>query len=324
MQVAPPPNVEDEDPPMTPGKVIHKEITYRGIDWLLNSTVAVSMAYWSARTESGQKYFQKPIVNFFRRVLAPVLKTEAKIAEGSRWGSMFVSIMAGGTAIIPPITFLENKKNKKAIIRKIDEIIYGKEKVESDPDFKEAYDAIDHEPKKDFWTGMAARITVLAPMIGATVIPDVNKKLIEYLYNPVATGSKALCKYIGLQPKKMMEQGMMQIADGDISKGQKFVSNWDFLHQSIGFDLSLTFIYAYAHEFVYNTFAAFKHNHKNGKGNKPPVIAETQAYSPSTQAEEHQSLAPAGFKENEEKARPSSIVNAAIATKSIENNSLAV
>lgn len=252
-------------PPATLGKIAHNELTYRGVDWLLNSTIGVTMTYWTARTESGQKLFQKPVTSFFTKLLTPIIKKPEKIAEGARWGSMFTSIIVGGAAIIPPMVALEKKENKKAIIKWFDALFYGKKKVAEDPEFEQAYAAIDNEPKKDFSTGMAARFTVLVPMLAATIHPDVNKQMLKYLYTPIANASKAAAKSLGIQPKKLMQQGIVEIADGDLSKAPQFVSDWDFIHRTIGLDFGLTAIYAVAHELTYKAMAVIKHEHTHKK-----------------------------------------------------------
>ncbi len=285
------PQVENGKPPKTAGRHVHNELTYRGVDLFLNSTIGVTTTYLTERTEIGQRWFAKPVSNFFTKLLTPVLKTPAKIAEGARWGSMFTSIIVGGAAIIPPMVVLEKKENKKAIIRFFDEIIYGKKAVENDPRFKACHDAVDDEPHKGFWTGMAARFAVLTPMILATINPDINKRMVKYLYNPIAKGSKALAEGVGIKPKSLIKRGVMEIADGDISKAPKFVSDWDFIHRTIGFDLGLTAIYAFAHEFTYKAFAGFLHESTNGKelqlSETPPSASEPVASTHARWAEKH-------------------------------------
>lgn len=262
-------------PEATMGKIIHNEITYRGVDWLLNSTLGVATTYWAARTESGQKYFQKPVINFFSRALEPILKTPEKVAEGARWGSMFTSIIVGGMLIIPPMVMLEKKENKKKIIKGLDSWIYGKDKVESDPRFQQAYDAIDHETPKDFSTGMAARFAVLAPMIYASVTPDINKHMVKYLYKPIARGTKAAAESIGIKPQKLIERGVVEVAEGDISHTPKFVSDWDFIHTAMGFDFGLTAIYSYAHEYAYKGISALRY------GSTPAADVKEESQKPN-------------------------------------------
>jgi hypothetical protein len=249
----------DGKPKKTAGQHIHNEITYRGVDFLLNSTLGVAMTYWTARTESGKKIFQEPVKRGFTKLLTPLLKSPEKIAQGAKRGSEFLSIIIGGMLIIPPMVTLEKKDNKIAIVKWFDELIYGKDRVANDPKFQECFDSIQEEPKKDFWTGMAARFAVLVPMIAATVNPDADKHLRRFLYNPITKISKGAAETIGIKPKALMERGVMEYASGDITKPASFVSDWDFIHRTIGFDFGLTAIYAFAHEFTYKTFAAIKH-----------------------------------------------------------------
>jgi len=267
------------------GKRIHNELTYRGIDFLLNSTIGVAFTYWTTRTRSGARYFGQPLTNFFKRALSPVLKSEAALNEGARWGSMFTSIIVGGTAIIPPMVAMEHKDNKEKMIRWLDHKVHGPDKVESDPRFEEQYCAIGDEPKKNFTTGMIARIAVLIPMIGVTLIPEANKVMVKYLYNPIAKGSKALCKSVGFEPRRLMQQGAVEVADGDISKAASFVSDWDFIHRTIGFDLGLTFIYSFAHEATYKTLAAFGFKTtENGDAAEKKTFCDTPMENAATTA----------------------------------------
>lgn len=225
------------------GWKIHNEVTYRGVDWLLNSAIAVGFAYLTKQTERGQRWFTRPIEGFFSKLLKPVLKPE-NLKSGSEWGAAFISIMAGGTMIIPVMMGLENKKNKKGIIRWLDKKIYGKEEVENNPKFEESYNRVDEEPKKNFGTGMAARFAVLLPMIAVTVSP-LNNYIKKGYYDYISKSSKFLSEKIGIKPKSMQE-----IATGGVG------TKWDYLHQTIGFDLGLTFIYSFCHEFAYKALAA--------------------------------------------------------------------
>jgi hypothetical protein len=238
------------------GKRIHSEITYRGIDWLVNSAIGVSFAYWASRTKSGEKYFNKPVSGFFQKVLKPFLKTPTATEEGAKWGTMFAGIMAGGTVIIPPLMVMENKKVKKSIVRWLDEKIYGKEAVESDPKFAEVYHAIDDEPRKGFAIGMASRLIAIAPLIAAASIPATNKPLIKYLYDPIGKGTKWLAAKVGIKPGRMAIEGAMEHIEGDPNIAKKFQSNWDFLHRTIGFDFGLTIFYSIFHQIAYNSLAA--------------------------------------------------------------------
>lgn len=243
------------------GYRVHNEITYRGIDWILNSTVGVATTYWADKTESGKKYFQKPITGVFEALLKPVLKKPENIAEGAKWGTRFASIMAGGFTIIPLMMLMENKKTKKRVVRWFDEKIYGRDTVANDPRFQASYDKIDEEPRKGFWTGMGARIIALAPLITASSIPQINNVLIRNLYDPIGKRTQWLVQKVGIKPIKTILENGTQMADGALGrKGAAFVetealSKWDFLHRIIGFDFGLTVFYAVFHEMAYKTMA---------------------------------------------------------------------
>jgi hypothetical protein len=243
-------NLLDEKPFKSAGYIAHNEITYRGVDFALNSTIGVGMTYWTQRTKSGQEMFAKPVTNFFKNVMKVFTQNSHTQAVGAKWGSMFTSIIVGGTTIIPMMTLLENKNNKKAIIKSIDEAVYGKEEVANDPKFSELYASIDHEPKKDFITGMAARLSVLFPMIVWTMTPALNDPTTKHVYDPMAKATKALADGMGIKAKKMKVTKL----DGQ--------TNWDFLHQTIAFDFGLTFVYSFLHEYAFKAFASMRGNHE--------------------------------------------------------------
>lgn len=242
----------DGKPVMTLGRRLHNELTYRGVDFALNSAIGVGFTYWTTRTHSGRACFGEPVTQGFKTLLSPLVKNEQSLNTGAHWGSMFTSIILGGTLIIPPMMALEDKKNKSRIVRWIDEHYYGKEAVANNPHFQACYDDIAGEPRKNFTTGMAARIAVLTPMIAMTVFDKTNEPLVKYFYNPIGRASKAMCKGLGMQPKGLMERGMTETVQG----APKFVSDWEFIHRTIGFDAGLTFIYSYAHEKAYKGLAA--------------------------------------------------------------------
>jgi len=240
---------------VTTGEKIHNEITYRGVDFLLSSLLGVGFTYWAAKTKYGQEHYSKPVINFFKAVLKPVLHNEKTLEEGARWGNMFTSICLGGTAIIPPMIVLENKKVKDKIIRGLDKKIYGKEKIENDPKFEEAYQRINDEPVQDFKTGMAARFTILVPMIMVTTIPAANKLMLKYLYKPIAKSTKWMAETIGIKPAKLIAEGEHVLVDGDPNLPKQFQSNWDFIHTTFGLDAGLCIIYSFLHEYAYKAMA---------------------------------------------------------------------
>jgi hypothetical protein len=240
------------------GTRIHNELTYRGVDWLLNSSVGVAFTYWTARTQNGQKYFGKPVANFVKAGLKPFLKNEAHLNEGAKWGAMFASIMAGGTAIIPPMIYLENKHNKKKIVRALDNMIYGKEEVDSDPRFAQCYEVINNQPPKDFTTGMLARGAALVPLIAITTMP-VNKQLIKHMYDPIGRISKKVVTGVGIKPNGYM-----------MKVGTDGLTNWDFMHRTVGFDFGQTIFYSAMHEVAYKQLAKLRDN----KGTNGMTYAE--------------------------------------------------
>lgn len=237
------------------GERVHNELTYRGVDLALNAASGVAFTFLTSRTKLGQKYYTNWLNRQFETVLTPVFKN-AK--EPAKWGTKFVSIMFGGTITIPPIMYLEDQKNKLGIVRSLDEMYYGKDRVHNDPMFEAAYENIRNEPPKDFGTGLATRFIALAPLFaGALTMP---RTLTKWLYDPVAKGSKWAADKMGIKPKGfLLEKGL--------NEEGKLVTNWEQLHRLIGFDLGLTAFYSVLHEYAYKAASAF--SYEKEKNNIP-------------------------------------------------------
>jgi len=248
-KTAEPGKESEKEPFVSFGKKTHNEITYRGIDWLVNSAVGISFAYWASRTKMGRECFSEPVANATRAIMRMFTKNPQTIEKGAEGGMMFASITAGGTAIIPVMMTMENKKNKKGIIRWLDEKWYGKEAVAGDPKFQESYDAIDQEPHKSFGIGMASRFAALAPLIAITMTPSAHGFMSKQIYDRIANVSKWFSRKVGIKPGEEMLAPILNAKTGEK------ISNWDFLHHTIGFDVGVTFFYSFLHEAAYKTLA---------------------------------------------------------------------
>lgn len=248
------------------GEKIHNEITYRGVDWLLNSAFGVAFGYWTHRTETGRKYFAEPVEKFFNKALKPIIQNDKSREEGAKWGGTFLSIMAGGTVTIPPLMYLENPKNKVPIVKNLDTMIYGKDKVEHDPKFQQAYEEIRQQPKKDFGTGMKTRFMALAPLLAITIYEPTNKLMQKHFYDHISTGTKWVAEKMGLQKggywaKKSVAHAETMAAD----ELAKVPTNKNYLHDVIAFDFGLTILYSFLHEAAYKLFARKKDDKKQGR-----------------------------------------------------------
>jgi hypothetical protein len=234
------------DYPNTAGERIHNEITYRGVDWIANTAVAVGFAIWSNRTHSGQNWFAKPVTNGFEKILRPITKDAATANEWAEHGTTFASIMVGGTIIIPPMMLLD--KNRLDIVEYFDRKIYGDSEVDNNERFAVRYEAMEHRPSKGFWTGMGARLGVLTPMLWGHM--RYNKEMNRMMYQPIAKASKGICKTTGIKPNTFMNERF---------HGAQDQTTWDFMHTTLGMDLGLTFIYSYAHEWAYKGLTKLIH-----------------------------------------------------------------
>ena len=174
------------------GERVHNEISFRFVDLFLNAACGIGFTFFTHRTELGRKWFTHPVEGFFTRVFTPIFKGAKSLKESVHWGVNFLSIMFGGTVIVPLVMALEKKENKHKIVTAIDKKIYGEETVENDPKFKKSYEEMDNLPKKDFAMGMVARFVALTPLIASTLHGATHGKFTKYWYEPIGKGLKFL------------------------------------------------------------------------------------------------------------------------------------
>lgn len=275
------------------GAKAHNMLTYQGVDWLLNATFGVSFSYFADRTKLGKAY-SRTVNGFFSKALSPVLKDAKSLEVGAMWGSRFANIMIGGFAIIPLMTMLENKDNKKKIVRGIDEMVYGKDQVAHDAKFEESYKEIDNEPKKELGTGIVARILALTPLLTITSIPTTNNFMTKHIYNRVGSGTKWAAEHMGIKPAALLKRGEMVHPNSDPKLAKVFQSDWNYIHETIGFDFGLTFIYSFLHEGIIKAISGFGSKTQPQTTPAPaPQEAPMQAAPAAPSAPEAPPLAPA-------------------------------
>jgi hypothetical protein len=223
---------------------------YLAIDWIYNASVGAVFAYWGRFTESGQKIWSKPVDWGFKKILTPFLKGHPEHLKWSvKQGNTFMSIIAGGMLTIPPLLVLEKPSVKLGVIKSLDRAIYGKERVENDPKFKQAYDEIEHAPKKDFWTGMTSRFAALAPLLASVLIPQSRDWLVKNVFAKVGATTKSVMSKAGL-PKERLFKGFSPAEQ---------TKRWNYIHDdAIAMDLSFGLPYAVLHAVFYNMFAKAK------------------------------------------------------------------
>lgn len=293
-QISPPPaeqktaaTKDDKRGFVSAGEKIHHWTTYLTVDWVYNATVGAIFAYWGKFTPSGKKIWSNNIDWAFTKILQPFLKNPEHLKEGVKQGNTFMSIIAGGMLTIPPLLILEKGSVKKSIAKAIDRVIYGKEKVEHDPKFQQAYEELENAPKKDFWTGMTSRFAALAPLLLSVLIPSSKDWLVKNVFSHVGAASKKVVAGVGLPPEKIFKK---------FSEAER-AERWKYVHDdAVAMDLSFGLPYAVLHSFFYNMFAGDKDKKKkkNGAGMETKIaeaellpvtniIAEQSAAEPATQ-----------------------------------------
>ena len=232
------------------GEQIHTWSTYLAVDWIYNTAVGVAFAYWGKYTKSGRKYWSEPVSNFFETVLKPFIKDEAHLKSSVKNGNLFASIIAGGMATIPPLLVLENNSVKRTITQFYDSIIYGKQKTETDPKFKKAYDEIEEQPTKDFLTGMTSRFAALAPLLAIVLIPFTKKISHDFYFSHIANASEKAANAVRVTEKTLFKN----ITEEEL-KIAGTQERWKYVHDAIAMDFGLGVWYAGLHGFFYNLFA---------------------------------------------------------------------
>jgi len=247
---------------ITKGEKIHKWATYLSVDWIFNASVGAAFAYWGKFTEMGRDWWSKPINKMFETGLKPFFKNPEYLKESVKQGNTFMSIIAGGMFTIPPLLVLENSKVKKSIVKFFDKMIYGKDKVENDPKFQQAYEEIKEAPKKDFWTGMTSRFAALAPLLALVLIKPTKEILVKNLFTPVGEASKFVVSKVGLPAERLFKK---------FPEEAKRAERWKYIHEdAIAMDLSFGLPYAVLHSITYNMFAGFKGKKKPKGEEKAP------------------------------------------------------
>lgn len=251
------------------GQQVHKWGTYLGVDWLFNTATGVTFAYWGKYTKTGRMLWSEPLTKGFETALKPLIKHPEQLKASAGYGTMFMSIIAGGMFTIPPLMVLENNHNKHKITEFIDRVVYGKKAVSEDPKFKTAYEAIDAAPKKDFTSGMWSRYASLAPELAIILIPTTKKITNKYYFNHIEHASEVAAKKLGLTVKKLFPK--LTAAEG--------AGRMKFIHESIAMDLGLGLPYAIMHSILYKKFSAHKAE-KAATNNTPEPVVKTPADAP--------------------------------------------
>jgi hypothetical protein len=296
---APQPPAPTADPNKKPfvsaGQHIHKWGTYFSVDWFFNAAVGVAFYYGTKYTHFGQKYWSAPIQGFFKNILKPLIKDEEALGKSAGKGGTFMSIIAGGMFTMPPLMVLEDKKNRISISKWLDETIHGKEAVANDPKFEASYKAIAEEPEKEFWTGMGARFTALAPLLAFVLVPahqpgeprkwfhpisDVAGKF----FGTVADGSKWVAKKIGFSEKSFkpgitIENGEFKAVDAKYK--------WNDTHDAIAMDFGLDLPYAFLHSVLFGAFTLGKTKDKSATTANHPVTSEPSKPSHEPSSRKH-------------------------------------
>lgn len=288
-----------EKPIVTAGQHIHKWGTYLSVDWVFNTIVGVGFAYWGKYTKLGQKLWSGPLQEVGTFLLKPIFKSDlvkgGKVAdkafEALQYSvgkfELFFSIIFGGMMTIPPLMWLENKKNRINITRGLDETIHGKEVVASDPKFEESYKAIEEEPKKDFSAGMKARFVALAPLLAWVLIPNSwgNRPVFHSLvkasdlyFGKIGKAVDSTARKMGFSPNKLKDgvelvlensEGTINIVEKPVSGAEKFKN---VTTNAIPMDFGLGLPYAGLHAIFYNMFAGGKEK----KSERNPQTSDRQ------------------------------------------------
>jgi hypothetical protein len=229
------------------GQSAHKWGSYIGVDLLWNYISGMGFSTWGEHTRIGRKFYSEPAKKVATFICKDLLKIGGASLEKSVGNTVsFVSIIIGGFLFtIPPLMVLENKHNRRSMWERLDKLRYGQDRVENDPRFKEAYDAMDeHLKKQGFWTGMASRIVSLAPLLVSVMVEGPREKTAPY-YNAFEKGSERFYNALGLTEDRLF--GFLPAAER--SKAAKS------FHRTSAIDAGCEPWYAVFHMITYRLFA---------------------------------------------------------------------
>lgn len=266
-----------EKPFVSKGEKVFDEITYRGVNWLLNAAFGVAFTYWSTCTKAGKRLWGDGVYNAFRKIATPLTKNERSLHNAAEGGRLFAGIIMGGFAIIPILMGLE--KNKKSIVESLDKRFYSEDELK-DPKFEAAYNTIAQEPEQDFTGGLITRLIALAPILGAlTVFP---RSLERRVFAPIGSISKKAAEILRIQPKGLIENS--------VKIDNKDMSHWNFIHNTIGADFAMSLAYSLMHEPLYKGYARIFNKDKdtdktNTENTPPPPSQNNEKHRPTSSLE---------------------------------------
>lgn len=248
----------------TPGEKVHKWGTYLSVDWIFNAASGVAFSYAGKYTEIGKKYYSGPLTSGFEIALKPFIKNPNSLKKSVDWSVTFVSIITGGLFTIPPLMALEKNHTKRKISEFFDRKISGNEVVDNDPRYKEAYDAIENAPKKDFWSGMGSRYVALSPLLLSVMVPVTRDALGKHYFSHINSSTTHLCTKAGITAERMFPK---------LTKAEA-TERFNFLHDNFAMDFGFGVPYAIMHAKFYNKFANSKNAPAETKA-PPSEIAAT-------------------------------------------------
>lgn len=278
------------------GENAHKWGTYISIDWFLNYATGIAFAMWGKYSKIGQKYWTEPLTKVARSMSENVFRFKPGPGLESSVGNviMILSVIAGGMFTIPPLMVLESKPVRKGIVKSLDQMYYGKDEVENDPKFAEAYEAMDHAPKQGFWTGLSSRLAALTPCI-ATVYFEKPKQLSKPYFDFIERNSERAYKAVGLNKDRLFK---------NLPEAEK-EARWKFLHDNSAIDFGLEPWYAALHMVAYRGFAKIADMFKGPNSEQAKLVRPQPQHIVATTG----SMTPEPIDVKQEKEKPGAQVS---------------
>lgn len=155
-------------------------------------------------------HYERGVQGLTRAVASMSGKEVAQVAPAVRKYANISSLFAGGTAVsVLPIKYREDHKYE--IVKKYDEEIYGKDRVENDPTIKAAHADIQNAPKQTWSSVFASRLTSFIVTYAAA----------QVVGNKIEKHSTQLGRAFNRRVTKSPEV-QAQIARAEAAPGQQF------------------------------------------------------------------------------------------------------
>lgn len=150
----------------TKGEGLFNKLTYTGVGYFGVTGFSVFLT-WLIRDS---KWLSHHYENFTEKLVQGMEKTPLRRMSGFVYSNMTIAtLFLGGTIVsVLPVKWLEDNKSK--IVKRFDRWLYGKEKVENDPEIKKAHAEMDAIPQQTWGSVTGSRVLAFGTTLGISLL----------------------------------------------------------------------------------------------------------------------------------------------------------